>query len=289
MGATPVARTRSLYDVIIHGCDAMKASFDRNLTKLRQANPGVKKVDCTLNEPCKYAIKPKGCTKATCGFDHEYPRLCTAQGACKFFVVHACLYGATCKGTHVSFKKLRRNRVATTATPVARTRDRLTVHQSSVKSVHERRVQTVKQVEVKTTRPVTMHCYIDASGSMAGSRMSTTKDGVHTFFSHLTDRDCIGVTTFNSAVHTVTPIGFKAVAEKKGISQTVSQIKASGQTSLYDAIIHGCDAMKASFDRNLKKMRQANPGVKKVDLQARNRLDKMKSPGMPLPKIYFIA
>jgi VWFA-related protein len=94
----------------------------------------------------------------------------------------------------------------------------------------------VKQkIDKVSVEEVPLECYLvfDVSGSIAGAKLQALEDAANAFVNGLSPRDKVALVTFARDVDVKQPL----TADFESFRRAVSEIKAGGQTALFDATL----------------------------------------------------
>lgn len=92
---------------------------------------------------------------------------------------------------------------------------------------------------------------IDTSGSMNAGGLDAAKKALRNFHSFLHHDDGISLTSFANEIKELSTLSNKS--EQLDFPETIDKLTAGGNTKPYDAIVHGINQAKASFEWNMKK------------------------------------
>lgn len=95
--------------------------------------------------------------------------------------------------------------------------------------------------EVK--KPVDLLLVVDVSGSMEGDKIAAARTSLSQFIDRLGDNDRLGVLIFSDSVGEMSPLS-ELGPKREDVSNRVSGIIETGNTSLYDAIIYAYDLLE---------------------------------------------
>lgn len=199
-------------------------------------------------QPCRYFSSPAGCKNgAACVFSHD-PHAAAAAAAGGAGTADAA-------AAMVPAKKARHGGHAAAAAGAAGDGGDGSV-------VHRRVERTVVPVMVTDApKPNDVHCVIDVSGSMAGSRINAAKAALKALFESLQDKDGVSLHAFGSSVRALLPMANKKY--QPTFEAMVDELTAAdGRTRLWDALVYGAKITKESYDWG--KRRAATKGKKWV-------------------------
>lgn len=92
--------------------------------------------------------------------------------------------------------------------------------------------------DTQQRRPLNLSLVIDRSGSMAGDKLSFTRQAAQFLVQNLGAKDFLSIVLYNEQVDTL--LSPEPVIHKDAITQRLSQIKASGMTNLSGGWLQGC-------------------------------------------------
>ena len=89
---------------------------------------------------------------------------------------------------------------------------------------------------------------VDTSGSMReNDKLSQAKEAIKVFLEDQAGKNNVSLVSFNSKVQTLTPLG-SLESNRADILAQVDDLSATGNTSLYDAVIEAMNALSSSSD-----------------------------------------
>jgi tight adherence protein B len=88
---------------------------------------------------------------------------------------------------------------------------------------------------------------IDTSGSMQGAPMAAAIDAARNFVANVPDNVRVGLITFSDSAKVAVPI----TTDRTEALSVISNLKASGETALYDALAKAADMFSSSAQRNV--------------------------------------
>lgn len=97
-------------------------------------------------------------------------------------------------------------------------------------------------LNVTDVRPRTAMLVLDTSGSMAGARLAAAQDAARTFLAEVPDDVRSGLVTFNDVVRVVE----EPTEDDATLTVAIDGLEADGDTTLYDAIVAGVDAVRGA-------------------------------------------
>jgi uncharacterized membrane protein len=95
----------------------------------------------------------------------------------------------------------------------------------------------------KDTPSLAMMIVIDRSGSMTGEKIQLAKEASITTVQMLTDRDYVGVLTFDTETYVVADL--QSAANKLGIIQNIERIEAGGGTAMYPPMVKAHESLQS--------------------------------------------
>ena len=98
-------------------------------------------------------------------------------------------------------------------------------------------------------KPVDLILLVDVSGSMEGDKIAAARTSLSQFIERLGDNDRLAVLLFADSVGQMSPLT-ELGPKRDDVSNRVSGIIESGNTSLYDAIIYAYDLLEEEGDTN---------------------------------------
>ncbi len=108
-------------------------------------------------------------------------------------------------------------------------------------------MQNVQDLWRQVKKPVDVVVVADISGSMAGDKISASRQSLIQFVNMLDDKDRLQITIFNDKITTMVPLS--VVGEKRAdIVRRAGGITEGGGTALYDAINQAYQDLKANGD-----------------------------------------
>jgi Ca-activated chloride channel homolog len=97
-------------------------------------------------------------------------------------------------------------------------------------------------------RPLNLSLVIDRSGSMAGDKISFTRQAAQFLVQNLGPKDYLSIVVYNELVETlVLP---EPVVHKDAISHRLNQVKASGMTNLSGGWLQGCTLVEQNLNHD---------------------------------------
>ena len=94
-------------------------------------------------------------------------------------------------------------------------------------------------------RPGIVTFVVDTSGSMMGTKINQARDGLIRALDTMAQNNQVGLLTFANAVNTTIPVG--PLAENRfAIADAAHEMRAGGETTLYDAIKRGVEMTDAA-------------------------------------------
>jgi hypothetical protein len=101
-----------------------------------------------------------------------------------------------------------------------------------------------KDVQTETKANIDLVCLLDKSGSMRGNKMNLLKDSFNNIMEYLSDGDRMSLVIFDSNANRITPLMCMNAENKIKTLSALSQINASGGTSIGNAFYHAMEILK---------------------------------------------
>jgi uncharacterized protein YegL len=92
--------------------------------------------------------------------------------------------------------------------------------------------------DAQKRRPLNLSLVLDRSGSMAGDKLSYTRQAAQFLIQHLSSNDYFSVVSYNEHVETL--LEPQPVLHKDALAQRLEKLKASGMTNLSGGWLQGC-------------------------------------------------
>jgi len=111
-------------------------------------------------------------------------------------------------------------------------------------------VEVVQNVWWYTKRPTNVYLVVDTSGSMAGDKLSRTKEALQAFVSQIRgDRDRVGLIEFGTDLKSTDPLERLDDVRRLELAERIAGMEANGETALLDAVWYGHERIQQTADR----------------------------------------
>jgi Ca-activated chloride channel homolog len=109
-------------------------------------------------------------------------------------------------------------------------------------------LNTVLQTWRRDRKPANVELVLDNSGSMADEdKLDHAKDGLQAFFQQVAPQDVVGLAKFSASVQQLVPAApFRE--NRQRLEAAIRDIIPEDDTSIYDAVLFGVDAVKRTAD-----------------------------------------
>jgi Ca-activated chloride channel family protein len=106
----------------------------------------------------------------------------------------------------------------------------------------------IREVWRLTKRPANIYVVVDTSGSMQGDKLAGAKDALLSFIDQIeTGRDRVALVAFDDIVQEEVALG-TMTENGASLKSSVRNLRASGGTALYDAVVYAYDRLQEESD-----------------------------------------
>ena len=110
-------------------------------------------------------------------------------------------------------------------------------------------VEVVQNVWWYTKRPTNVYLVVDTSGSMDGTKLTSTQEALQSFVAQMRgDRDQIGVISFSTDVSEMRSLQALDDTGRSDLSAAIDALRATGETSLVDGVWEAYTKLQAIGD-----------------------------------------
>ena len=110
-------------------------------------------------------------------------------------------------------------------------------------------VEVVQNVWWYTKRPTNVYLVVDTSGSMGGNKLARAQEALEAFVKEIQgDRDQLGLIEFGTGIKSSEPLQPLDDERRQTLIRRISQMEASGDTALLDAVRRAYDSLQETGD-----------------------------------------